>query len=108
MVFADLPKNRTGPSRCFLGPHIFDRVCIPNGIEHRLTKPYHPWTTDVIDKSFFDGFVIFSRCAWVTAWRRAGSEVSVPPRSLYCRTSFAASMRAFFGPRGFQPATKRA
>lgn len=26
MAFADLPKNRQGPSRCFLGPHIFDRV----------------------------------------------------------------------------------
>ncbi len=24
--------------------HIFDRVCQENGIEHRLTKPYHPWT----------------------------------------------------------------
>ena len=32
------------PSRRFLGPHIFDRVCIENGIEHRLTEPYHPWT----------------------------------------------------------------
>jgi hypothetical protein len=44
MAFADLPKNREGPSRRFLGPHIFDRVCLANGIEHRLTKPYHPWT----------------------------------------------------------------
>ena len=44
MAFADLPKNRQGPSRRFLGPHIFDRVCITNGIEPRLTKPYHPWT----------------------------------------------------------------
>ena len=44
MAFADLPKNRTGPSRQFLGPHLFDRVCIEHGIEHRLTKPYHPWT----------------------------------------------------------------
>ena len=44
MAFADLPKNRSGPSRRFLGPHIFDRVCVKNGIEHRLTKPYHPWT----------------------------------------------------------------
>jgi transposase InsO family protein len=44
MAFADLPKNREGASRRFLGPHIFDRVCIANGIEHRLTKPYHPWT----------------------------------------------------------------
>ena len=44
VAFADLPKNRTGPSRTFLGPHIFDRVCLEHGIEHRLTKPYHPWT----------------------------------------------------------------
>jgi len=44
MAFADLPKNRSGPSRRFLGSHIFDRVCIANGIEHRLTKPYPPWT----------------------------------------------------------------
>jgi transposase-like protein len=44
MAFADLPKNRTGPTRSLLGPHIFDRVCAEHGIEHRLTKPYHPWT----------------------------------------------------------------
>lgn len=25
-------------------PHIFGRVCLENGNEHRLTKPYHPWT----------------------------------------------------------------
>ena len=23
---------------------MFDRVCREHGIEHRLTKPYHPWT----------------------------------------------------------------
>ena len=46
-AFADLPKDRDGPGRRHrhLGPHIFDRVCIVNGIEHRLTKPYPPWTT---------------------------------------------------------------
>ena len=44
MAFADLPKYRQGPSRTWLGPHIFDRVCIDNAIEHKLTKPYHPWT----------------------------------------------------------------
>ena len=44
MAFADLPKNRDRPTTRLLGPHIFDRVCIANGIEHRLTKPYHPWT----------------------------------------------------------------
>ena len=38
---------RTGTATelaALLGRHIFDRVCIDNGIEHRLTKPYHPWT----------------------------------------------------------------
>jgi transposase InsO family protein len=44
MAFADLPKNRQGPTRMYLGAHIFDRVCQEHGIEHRLTKPYHPWT----------------------------------------------------------------
>ncbi len=44
MAFADLPRNRNGPTRCCLGAHILDRVCKENGIEHRMTKPYHPWT----------------------------------------------------------------
>jgi len=44
MAFADLPKNRDRPNTRWLGPHIFDRVCNEHGIEHRLTKPYHPWT----------------------------------------------------------------
>jgi transposase InsO family protein len=44
MAFADLPKYRQGPTRTWLGPHIFDRVCIDNAIENKLTKPYHPWT----------------------------------------------------------------
>lgn len=43
MAFADLPKNRTGPTAMCFG-RIFDRVCGENDIEHRLTKPYHPWT----------------------------------------------------------------
>lgn len=105
--FADLPKNRFGPTAIWRG-HPFDRACQAHDIEHRLTKPNHPWTTDVIDKGFLIGFALFSCCAWVTAWQEQGSEVSVLPRSLYRRTSFAASVRAFFGPCGFQPATKRA
>ena len=44
MAFADLPKYRDSPTHGSPGGHIFGRVCIDNGIEHRLTKPYHPWT----------------------------------------------------------------
>jgi hypothetical protein len=55
--------------------HIFGRVCRENGIEHRLTKPYHPWTTDEIDKPFLGPGAIFSRrtgdrAAKSGAWRR--------------------------------------
>jgi transposase InsO family protein len=46
MTFADLPKNRGRypEMEAIFGGHIFDRVCDQHGIEHRLTKPYHPWT----------------------------------------------------------------
>jgi transposase InsO family protein len=52
--FADLPKNRSGPT-ARLRRHPFDRACREHGIEHRLTKPNHPWTTDVIDKCLLAG-----------------------------------------------------
>jgi transposase InsO family protein len=41
--FADLPKNRQGPT-AKLRRHPFGRLCLEHGIEHRLTKPNHPWT----------------------------------------------------------------
>ena len=44
IAFADLPKNRTGPNIAFTGVHVFGRTCADNGITHKLTKPYHPWT----------------------------------------------------------------
>lgn len=45
MAFADLPKYRESQHHGSPGGHIFGRVCIENGIQHRLTKPYHPWTS---------------------------------------------------------------
>jgi hypothetical protein len=39
--FADLPKNRDGPTARLRG-HPFDRTCWRHGIEHRLTTPNHP------------------------------------------------------------------
>ena len=41
--FADLPKNRQGPTARLRG-HPFDRLCTRHGMGHRLTKPNHPWT----------------------------------------------------------------
>jgi transposase InsO family protein len=31
-------------------PHIFDRVCEENEIEHRLTKVNHPWTNGQVER----------------------------------------------------------
>ena len=47
--FADLPKNRTGPTAMWRG-HPFDRTCHELGIEHRLTKPNHPWTNGQVER----------------------------------------------------------
>src|SRR5271155_87705 len=47
--FADLPKNRTGPTARFRG-HPFDRVCFLHGIDRRLTKPNHPWTNGQVER----------------------------------------------------------
>jgi len=47
--FADLPKNRSKPTAMWRG-HPFDRTCRPHDIEHRLTKPNHPWTNGQVER----------------------------------------------------------
>lgn len=47
--FADIPKNRNGPTARFRG-HPFGRAYWRHGIEHRLTKPKHPWTNGQVDR----------------------------------------------------------
>jgi len=47
--FADLPRNRKGPTARFRG-HPFDRVCRLHGIDHRLTQPRHPWTNGQVER----------------------------------------------------------
>jgi transposase InsO family protein len=47
--FCDLPKNRLGPTARWTN-HMFDLLCRANGIEHRLTKPNHPWTNGQVER----------------------------------------------------------
>ena len=47
--FADLPRNRKGPTATWRG-HPFDRACRRHEIEHRLTKPNHPWTNGQVER----------------------------------------------------------
>src|ERR671910_2460774 len=51
------------------GCHSFEAACADLDIEHRLTKPRHPWTTDVIDKRFLRRSAVCSSRARATAWR---------------------------------------
>lgn len=45
--FCEQPRNRnTQYSR----PMRFDMICSANGIEHRLTKPNHPWTNGQVER----------------------------------------------------------
>lgn len=43
--FAEPPKNRSGPTARYR-LHPFDRICRAHGIEHRFTKPNHPWSLE--------------------------------------------------------------
>lgn len=42
-------RYRDGPTATMMG-HLFDRVCAENDIEHRLTKPNHPWTNGQVER----------------------------------------------------------
>ena len=43
------------PFRC----HSFEAACADLDIEHRLTKPRHPWTTDEVEQPLFGLIVLF-------------------------------------------------
>jgi len=88
--------------------HEYELYLAVENIDHTRTKAKSPQTTDVIDKCFLAGSRLFFSRARVTARRRAGREAQALPRGHHCRPSFAAPVRARLGPRGFQPATKRA
>ena len=75
------PRYADGPTARYV-THMFDMRCRENGIEHRFTKINRPWTTDVIDKSFFASTGVFSARARVTLWHRAVLEVQILPRAL--------------------------
>lgn len=47
--FCDMPQHRSGPTARYR-LHMFDRVCREHGIEHRLTKPNHPWTNGQVER----------------------------------------------------------
>ncbi|TKD47851.1 MAG: IS481 family transposase [Mesorhizobium sp.] len=47
--FGDAIQHRSGPTARYR-MHMFDRVCLEHGIEHRFTKPNHPWTNGQVER----------------------------------------------------------
>jgi transposase InsO family protein len=47
--FCDLPRHRSGPTAKWR-THMFDLLCQEHGIEHRMTKPNHPWTNGQVER----------------------------------------------------------
>lgn len=45
--FAEQPRIR---NTIYTRPMRFDMICEANGIEHRLTKPNHPWTNGQVER----------------------------------------------------------
>ena len=45
--FAEQPRNRNSVTYRKMR---FDLICEANGIEHRLTKPNHPWTNGQVER----------------------------------------------------------
>jgi transposase InsO family protein len=47
--FTFQPRHRDGPTARY-ATHMFDLRCREHGIEHRLTKPNHPWTNGQVER----------------------------------------------------------
>jgi transposase InsO family protein len=47
--FCDMPQHRSGPTARYR-LHSFERVCRQHDVEHRLTKPNHPWTNGQVER----------------------------------------------------------
>lgn len=47
--FGDAIQHRSGPTARYR-LHMFDRVCLEHGIEHRFTKLNHPWTNGQVER----------------------------------------------------------
>ena len=45
--FADQPRNR---NQIYSRPMRFDMICDAHGVEHRLTRPNHPWTNGQVER----------------------------------------------------------
>ena len=71
ILFAAQPRNRNTP---YSRQMRFDMICQANGIEHRLTKPNHPWSSK--DQKTIRG-IVFPRDGQVERMNRTIKEATV-------------------------------
>ncbi len=69
--FAEQPRNRNTP---YSRQMRFDMICEANGIEHRLTKPNHPWSSE--DQKTIRG-IVFPRDGQVERMNRTIKDATV-------------------------------
>ena len=69
--FAEPPRNR---NTILSRPMRFDMICEANGIEHRLTKPNHPWSSE--DQKTIRG-IVFPRDGQVERMNRTIKDATV-------------------------------
>src|SRR6478735_1193416 len=48
--FGDAIQHRSGPTARYR-LHRFDRACLEHRIEHRFSKPNHPWTNGQVERT---------------------------------------------------------
>src|ERR1700689_293023 len=49
-ILTDNGRVFTGKPQATPATVLFDRICLNNGIKHRLTAPYHPTTTGKVER----------------------------------------------------------
>ncbi len=81
--FAEQPRNR---NTIYSRPMRFDMICEANGIEHRLTKPNHPWANGQVERmnrtikdATVKRFHYDSHDQLRSQWDRAPADQAQPP-----------------------------
>lgn len=54
--FCHPPRYRNGPTAKYIR-HMFGMCCDGCGIEHRMTKPRHPWTNERMNRTIKEATV---------------------------------------------------
>ena len=98
--FADQPRNR---NTVYSRPMRFDMICEANGIEHRLTKPNHPWSSE--DQKTIRG-IVFPRDGQVERMNRTIKDATVKRHHYDSHDQLRGHLADFLDAYNFAPRLK--